>query len=378
MLRAAPARPAAGVSVKKEARLLLKKSTNSLVLSVEHFNRPWDAGRSEAVLVFLDHAFEMLLKAAIVHRGGQIRERRAKQTIGFGACIRRALSDGSIKFITEEQAFTLQAINSLRDAAQHYLLDISENHLYLHAQSGLTLFRDLLKDVFDGDLSDTMPERVLPVSTSPPMDLCALFDQEVEAVRRLLRPGYRRGTEAAARLRSIAIVEGSIQGEKLQPGMGELRRLMQRIRDGAVCEQLFPGVSSLTLVADGEGPSLSLRITKRAGVPVHIVPEGTPGATVVAVRRVDELGYYSMGRDQLAASVGLTGPKTTALVWHLNLKGDDEYHKQIRIGASRFDRYSQKAAQRIRDALNSTLIEDIWGAYQARHQQHARPRRRVS
>lgn len=253
-----------------------------------------------------------------------------------------------------------------RDAAQHYVLDISENHLYLHVQSGLTPFRDLLKDVSDGGLCDTMSERVLPVSTSPPMDLCALFDREVEAIRRLLRPGYRRGTKAAARLRSIAVLEGSIQGEKLQPGTGELQRLMQRIRDGEVCEHLFPGVSSLRLVANGEGPSLSLRMTKREGVPVHVMPEGTPGATVVAVRRVDELGYYSMGRDQLAASVGLAGPKATALVWRLKLKGDAEYHKQIRIGASRFDRYSQKAAQWIRDALNSTPIEEIWRAYQAR------------
>lgn len=361
--------------MKKEARLLLQKATNSLILSIEHFNRPWDVGRSDAVLVFLDHAFEMLLKAGIVHKGGRIRERRAKQTIGSDACIRRALSDGRIRFLSEDQAFTLQAINSLRDAAQHYLLDISENHLYLHAQSGLTLFRDILKDVFDRDLLEAMPERVLPVSTSPPMDLCALFDQEVAAVRRLLMPGHRRGTEAAARLRAIAIVEGSIQGEKLQPGTGELQRLMQRIRDGEVCEHLFPGVSSLRLVANGEGPSLSLRMTKREGVPVHVVPEGTPGATVVAVRRVDELGYYSMGRDQLAANVGLTGPKTTALVWYLGLRGDDECHKQIRIGASVFDRYSQKAIHRIQDALKSTSVESIWKQYQARQQRRPGPRR---
>jgi hypothetical protein len=30
--------------MKKEARLLKQKSLNSLILSIEHFNRPWDHG----------------------------------------------------------------------------------------------------------------------------------------------------------------------------------------------------------------------------------------------------------------------------------------------------------------------------------------------
>ena len=59
--------------------------------------------------------------------------------------MRKALSDGNIKFLTEEQALLLQAVNGLRDAAQHHLLDIGEPLLYFHAQAGLTLFRDLLR-----------------------------------------------------------------------------------------------------------------------------------------------------------------------------------------------------------------------------------------
>src|SRR4029077_21275188 len=107
--------------MKKESRILLEKAVSSLILSIEHFNRPSDRGRSEAVLIFLDHAFEMFLKAAILHRGGRIREKRAKQTIRFDDCVRKALSDGNIKFIGNEQAITLQLINSLRDATQHHI-----------------------------------------------------------------------------------------------------------------------------------------------------------------------------------------------------------------------------------------------------------------
>ena len=48
--------------MKREVRLLKGKAAASLTLSIEHFNRPWDLGRGDAVLILLDHSFEMLLK----------------------------------------------------------------------------------------------------------------------------------------------------------------------------------------------------------------------------------------------------------------------------------------------------------------------------
>lgn len=64
--------------MRKEVRQLREKAVNGLVLSIDHFNRPWDRGRTEAVLILLDHAFEMLLKASIRHRSGKIRKPREK------------------------------------------------------------------------------------------------------------------------------------------------------------------------------------------------------------------------------------------------------------------------------------------------------------
>ena len=62
--------------MKKEARLLHNKAVDSLVLSIEFFNRPVERARADSVLILMDHAFETLLKAAIVHQGGRIRARR--------------------------------------------------------------------------------------------------------------------------------------------------------------------------------------------------------------------------------------------------------------------------------------------------------------
>ena len=65
--------------MKREAKLLLGKACDALVLSIEIFNRPHDRGRVCGALIQLDHGFEMLLKAAIRHRGGRICERCASR-----------------------------------------------------------------------------------------------------------------------------------------------------------------------------------------------------------------------------------------------------------------------------------------------------------
>ncbi len=358
--------------MKRESRLLLAKAVDSLVLSIEHYNRPWDRGRVDAVLILMDHAFEMLLKAAIRHRGGAIRKPREKQTIGFDECLRKALSDGTIRFLRQEQVLQLQALNTLRDAAQHHLVDLSEQHLYIHAQAGLTLLRDIVGDVFKQDLTVHVPPLVLPLSTTPPSDLAALFDREAKEVERLLQPDKRRRLEAAAKLRALAIVDGAMRGDRLQPTDGELCKLGEEIRKGRAWADVFPGVAAINLTATGTGPSLELRISKKEGTPIQLVPEGTPGAAVVAVHKVDSLGFYNLGRDQVAQHLGLSGPKTTALIHHARLKDDGECFRHSTIGKASFARYSQKSIYRLRDWLQGADINKVWEDYQA----SARRRRR--
>ena len=346
--------------MKREAKLLLAKACDALVLSIELFNRPHDRGRISSTLIQLDHGFEMLMKAAILHRGGRIREKRAKETIGFDTCVRRSLSDGQIKYLTEEQALVLQTINGLRDAAQHHLLDISEGQLYVHVQSGVTLFRDLLKSVFDQDLACHLPCRVLPVSTSPPTDLVTLFDSEVAEIKKLLRPGRRRRIEALARLRPLAILDGTIRGEKGQPSDAELRRLGKDVSAGKPWGDVFQGAAAIEITADGTGPGLSLRLSKKEGIPIQLVPEGTPGASVVAVKRVDELGFYNLGAKQLAEKVSLTMPKAVAVVDHLGLRGQQDCYKEFKIGKTLHKRYSQKAVEAVQQALKKQSADEIW------------------
>jgi hypothetical protein len=346
--------------MKREAKLLLEKACDALVLSIELFNRPHDRGRVSGTLIQLDHGFEMLMKAAILHRGGRIREKRAKETIGFDACVRRSLSDGKIKYLSEEQALVLQTINGLRDAAQHHLLDISEGQLYVHVQSGVTLFRDLLKSVFDQELATHLPSRVLPVSTSPPTDLATLFDSEISEIKKLLKPGRRKRLEALARLRPLAILDATIQGEKGQPSNADLRRVAEEISQGRAWADVFRGAAAVEIAADGAGPSLSLRLSKKEGIPIQLIDEGTPGAAVVAVKRVNELDFYSLGATQLAEKVGLTMPKAVWVVDYLGLRNDADCYKEFRIGSQTHERYSPKAIEKIKEALKTESVDEIW------------------
>lgn len=352
--------------MKKEVRQLREKAVSALVLSIEHFNRPWDRGRTEAVLIMLDHSFEMLLKAAIRHRRGKIRKPREKQTIGFNACVRKGLTDASLKFLSDEQALTLQTINGQRDATQHYLLDMSEHQLYFYAQAGVTLFRDIHDNVFDEKLVLQLPERVLPISTTAPKDLLALFEKEVDEIRGLLAPRTRKKMEAIARARSLAVLESAVKGDYEQPSDHELRKVCARLSDGEAWSSVFPGVASINITTEFDGATLSIRLTKNEGIPVQILKEGEGVGAVVALRRVNELDFYSLSATKLAKNVGLTPPKSRAVVDHLGLRKDAEYFKEIRIGAVRHSRYSPKAIKQIKQALETTSIDEIWATYKAK------------
>lgn len=352
--------------MKKEVRQLREKAINALVLSIDHFNRPWDRGRTEAVLILLDHSFEMLLKSAIRQRGGKIRKAREKQTIGFDACVRKGLTDASLKFLTEEQALTLQTINGQRDAAQHYLVDMSEHQLYFYAQAGVTLFRDIHDDIFDEQLVLELPERVLPISTTAPKDLAALFDKETEEIKGLLAPGTRRKMDAVAKARSLAVLESAVNGDYEQPSDRELEKVCRRLGDGEAWSTVFPGVASINIIAEADGPTLSLRLTKNEGTPVQLLKEGEGAGAVVAVRRVDELGYYSLGAQDLARKVDLTPPKSRAVVDHLGLRDDPDCFKEFKISGVTHARYSPKAISKIRAALEAMSVEDIWAADRAK------------
>jgi len=345
--------------MRREAKHLFTRSLDSLVLSVEHFNRPHDRGRPEAVLILLDHALELVLKSAILYKGGRIRKRGAATTLGFEGCINACLLDPKVKFLKPEEADTLRIVNNLRDGAQHHFIVLSEQHLYLTVQSGVTLFDDILARVFSRKLADFVPQRVLPISTMAPKDFPTMMEEEVSKIRGLLVSGSRRRTDARARLRTIALIDGAMRQDPRQPSDAELHEKLRQLTT-TDWKAIFPGAAALRLSSDGGGQPISLRLTKTDGIPVHLVSEGEQSATVVAIKKVDALSFYNQSLTSLAKSAGLSASRALSVIRFLKLQEDEECFKEFQIGKSTFKRYSAKALARIKEALPGLDMDKVW------------------
>jgi hypothetical protein len=349
--------------VRKESRTLHAKAVDSLVLAVDHFNRAWDRGRTEAVLILLDRSFELLLKAIIVHRaGGSAIREPGKQgmTLGFDHCLRKCLSDAKLKCLDEDDAVALQALNTLRDAAQHYMVEMAEEHLYVHAQSAVTLFGRLTGDIFGQPLIDDIPRRILPVCAKVPSGIESMFDIEFADIKRLVAPGSRRRLDAKARLRAMAILQASLDGKKSQPSDGELDRIVKRVNKGEDWRVIFPGVSTLTIQPDGTGPGLSLRITRNKGEAVRLVQDGDSDAAVVAVKRVNETDFYSLGLRDLAKKLGKSETRLLWLIRREKMQENPDYFKVITVGKTPFKRYSKACLDILRARLAQVDLDALW------------------
>ena len=94
-----------------------------------------------------------------------------------------------------------------------------------------------------------------------------------------------------------------------------------------------------------------------------MVPEGTAGAEVIAVKKVNETGFYSLSHHQVAEQVGLSQPKATAVIRYLKIKEDGECFRCFQFGKTKINRYSTKAVEKIKAALPQLDMDAVWTAY---------------
>jgi hypothetical protein len=351
--------------LKREAKRLLSKSTDALVLAIELFNRPHDIGRHTATLILLDHAMEMLLKAAILQRGGRISDpAREGNTIGFDSCVGRGLSEGRIRFLNDDQAKLLRMINGQRDAAQHYLNEISEELLYSHMQGAVTLAQVVTREVFRIDLNSIMPRRVLPISTVPPTDLHVLFDRETRAIQNMLRPGGRKRVDAEARLRPLMIVERALAGGDVQqPSPNETAAAADSLNTGTRWQDVFPGVASLQYSEDADGFKIAHVLRKKGdGIPVALadsdIAQSAEGLEPVLYREVSDFDRFSLMQKDLGRLLSLNNFAIRALIWKLGIKDDPAASKTFSHGKMPLRRYSQVALNALRTAVSEGNVLD--------------------
>ncbi len=165
-------------------------------------------------------------------------------------------------------------------------------------------------------------------------------------------------------------MEANLQDTPRQPTSAEVGRAARRLREGEDWRAVFPGVATPRLDTTGQGLTFSVRFTREpTASATRILRAGEEEDDAPLIREVDLTDRYSMGLYDIAPKVGLTPMRALALVRHLDLQSDNDCFRVIRVGTSTFKRYSPKALQRLREAIDDVDMDEVW----ERH----RPRRRA-
>jgi hypothetical protein len=342
--------------MRKVSLLLKDKAISSLRRATAAFNGIDDDGRQTAVLLHLQHAFEMLLKAALREKNVKVFDSRTGRSIGFEKCLNLASEHLGLR---AEQVGVLRAIDALRDDEQHYLSELTEALLYVHARGAVTLFDDILHEVFGARLADHLPERVLPISTSPPQDIQVLIGEQFNQVKELLRPGKRRRVEARAKIRALLAMEGHLSEEEAPVSERDVNRVVRGMREGKQLSEVFPRLGRVGTEFSYDGPTLKVRFVRGGGAPVTFIAADDP-REAAAVREVDLQRKYYISKPELAERLGLSGPRALALRRHLGIDGDEDCVHVFDFDSQKHYRYSDNALRKMRKALESVDMDEVW------------------
>ena len=343
-------------------RVLRGKAIASLRAGVAAFNGLDDAGRTTAVLLSLQHAFEMLLKAILeVKKDKGVFDKRSQKSISLDRAINRCQQIEGVK-LTDEEAGVIRHLDAMRDAEQHWHLVVDEGLLFHNARSAVTLFDDLLHRVFDERLAQYIPTRVLPISAEPPMSLDLLVDREYKRIAELLKPGRRATAEAKARVRALLATEAVADADAAEVREDDVRRVTRGISEGKTREQVFPKLTGYTTSFQGDGVGVEVRIVKAGGLPSTYTDD--PTADTAAIRTVDLEKKFHMGAYDLADKAGVDRSSAVALRRHLGLDNDDDHFShRFQFGSSKHLRYSNNALTAMREALKTVDLQKIWRSH---------------
>jgi hypothetical protein len=336
--------------------MLKGKALASLRRAASAFNDFDDVGRTSTVLLHTQHAFEMLLKAALVQKSVKVFDARDGRSIGFEKCVNLSVEHLAL---SEREEGTVRAIDALRDDEQHWLTECSEGLLYVHVRAGVTLFDDLMQRAFADRLASHWPHRVLPISVEPPQDVQTLIDEEFSQIKKLLAPGKRKRPDARARIRSLLAMEAHLS-EGVVVSKRDVDRIEQAIKKGGKRDRVFPRLSGLGTEVSGSGANITVRFSKTEGMPVRLV-KADSDVDAAAIREVDSLRKFHWTKPQLAEKLLLTQPRSLALRRYLGIEDDENCRHDFKFGSTVHRQYSDNAYTRMKQAIEEGVnMDEVW------------------
>lgn len=345
------------MKLKREARTLKNKAIASLRRGLEVFNGHDDQGRTESVLLHLQHSSEMLTKALLVQKSKNVFDKQKGLAIGLDKALSVATSSG---FMTAAQAGSIRALDTMRDAAQHWMIVVPEDALFVNARALITTLDEVLVEHFADTLADNLPLRVMPLSTTALPSFDILVDREFRHIAELLAPNKRARDEARGRIRTLLAMEAHVS-ETVEVSERDIDRIEKAIRAGTQVEQVFPRLVALASNVTGEGPTLRVHFSRRKGAPVRYVSGDDPEAAG-AIREVDLQKKYHLSATILAERVGLTIGKCKALREMLRVDEDQANMMVFEFGSQKHARFSDNALRILQDNNRPETIEAAWQA----------------
>ena len=156
-------------------RALLGNALAALSAAIEVYNKPRMQYRDECTVILVVNAWELLLKAILSKKRVRIfypkRRNEPYRTYGLSDALNRATPFFPASVDFDATAKNLELLVEYRDNAVHFYNEIGFGVLiYALAQTAITNFRDLVKEVFDKDLSDEINLSLLPLALGTPLD----------------------------------------------------------------------------------------------------------------------------------------------------------------------------------------------------------------
>jgi hypothetical protein len=343
------------MNLKRDSKTLKNKAIWSLKRGATCFNGFDDEGRVTSVLLHFQHASEMMLKAILIQSGIDIHNPKTGNTEGVEWCLGLATARCGL---SEADAGVIRAIDSMRDAAQHWILFVDEGILYLHARAIISVMDRLMKKYFEDDLATHLPVRVLPISTEPLGNVDLLVDREFTQISRLLEPGRRARDEARGRIRTLLAMEGHVTSE-VQISERDIDRIEKGVRAGKSFGDVFPRLRTIEAHTEGQGLTVSVHFSKRHGAPVRFVSGDDP-AEAAAVREIDLRRKFHLQAQDLAKQVGLSVPRCKAVREHLQIDEDPSCMHIFEFKKQKIPCFSDNALRKITLALKEIDLEAIW------------------
>ena len=101
-------------------------------------------------------------------------------------------------------------------------------------------------------------------------------------------------------------------------------------------------------------------------IPVRIAVAGERPIGTIIPREVNVWDKYNMSRDNLAEKLGVSGPKTHALIYELKIQEDKDCYFTWTHKSGKHTGYSKKALERLEAALATVDLKDVWSRHKHR------------